>query len=125
MHTADNYGRIAGFVDGDRLRPAAEIAPQSSRALGTPQRPATGSAATTWARRRLHRRQRRARPRRRGVSTSRAALRRLAELTDAQLDPVPPERTPVLRRERALNEILASLLKHQQHQLDAVKTALT
>jgi hypothetical protein len=58
------------------------------------------------------------------LSASRGTLGRLAELTNGQLDAVPPDgRFRFCDGQRTLAQVLASLLKHQRHQLDALKAA--
>jgi hypothetical protein len=127
MHMADNYVRIAGFLDTDPGSPAAELGrsrhriPQLARAAGHRIGPGDGGHPADYAAedvgpaRLLDR-----------LSIGRAALRRLADLTDEQLDAVPPaSEMRFCDGKRTLDEILTSLLKHQQHQLEAVKTALT
>ena len=50
---------------------------------------------------------------------------RIAELTDAQLDTIPPKDSfRFCDGQRTLEQVLASLLKHQRHQLDALDHAL-
>lgn len=59
------------------------------------------------------------------LSAGRDALGRIAELTDSQLDSIPPKDS--LRfcdGQRTLEQVLASLLKHQSHQVDALKAAI-
>jgi hypothetical protein len=58
------------------------------------------------------------------LSASRASLGRLAELTDPQLDAIPPDGSfRFCDGQRTLEQVLASLLKHQAHQLEALRTA--
>ena len=127
MHMADNYVRIAGLLDTDPGSPAAELGssrhriPRFARAAGHRIGAGAGGHAADYAAENvgfaglLDR-----------LSIGRAALRRLADLTDEQLDAVPPaSEMRFCDGKRSLDEILTSLLKHQQHQLDAVRTALT
>jgi ubiquinone/menaquinone biosynthesis C-methylase UbiE len=59
------------------------------------------------------------------LSAAREALTPLAELRDEQLDLVPaPNEMKFCDGRRTLEQILSSLLKHQRHQVDAVKTAV-
>jgi hypothetical protein len=61
----------------------------------------------------------------RQLSASRETLGRIGELTDSQLDAVPPNGSfRFCDGQRTLEQVLASLLKHQHHQVDALKTAL-
>ena len=58
------------------------------------------------------------------LSASRDALGRIAELTDSQLDAIPPKDSfRFCDGQRTLEQVIASLLKHQSHQLDALKAA--
>jgi len=133
-HTADNYRRIAAFVQtSDRMSAAHQPAahgghriPRFLRALGHgPQDQA---------------------PRDHGddqhdngytadnidldavvaqLNASRDTLGRIAELTDSQLDAIPPEDSfRFCDGERTLERVLAGLLKHQAHQVEALKTAV-
>jgi hypothetical protein len=59
------------------------------------------------------------------LSAARDALSLLADLTDERLDTVPP--TGSFRfcdGQRALEQVVASLLNHQGHQIDAIKAAV-
>jgi hypothetical protein len=59
------------------------------------------------------------------LSSARHALASLAQLTDEQLDVVPvASEMRFCDGRRTLEEILSSLLKHQRHQIDAVKAAV-
>jgi hypothetical protein len=132
-HTADNYQRIAAFVTtSDRKsdepsEPGGHRRPRFARSLGHgPTRghdengsePAlhdgpytaddTDLALVT-----------------RQLSTTRETLRKIAELTDSQLDAVPPEGAfRFCDGQRTLDHVLASLLKHQARQLDALKAVI-
>jgi hypothetical protein len=58
------------------------------------------------------------------LSSSRDTLGRIAELTDSQLDAIPPKDSfRFCDGQRTLEQVLASLLKHQTHQLDALTAA--
>jgi hypothetical protein len=58
------------------------------------------------------------------LSATRAALGRLVELTDSQLDAIPPQNSfRFCDGQRSLEEVLARLLKHQRHQVDALAAA--
>jgi hypothetical protein len=60
------------------------------------------------------------------LSAGRDALGLLADLTDAQLDAVPPAGDmKFCDGQRTLDQVVANLLNHQSHQLDALKAALT
>jgi hypothetical protein len=59
------------------------------------------------------------------LTAGREALDALAELTDEQLDSVPPAGSfRFCDGQRTLEQVVAALLKHQGHQIDAVKAAL-
>jgi hypothetical protein len=58
------------------------------------------------------------------LSATRTALDRIAELTNSQLDAIPPRDSfRFCDGHRTLEHVLASLLKHQRHQLDALTAA--
>jgi hypothetical protein len=58
-------------------------------------------------------------------STARTSLSLLADLTDAQLDAVPPASgIRFTDGQRTLEQVLTSMLKHQTHQIDALKAAV-
>src|ERR1035441_1244855 len=58
------------------------------------------------------------------LSAARGALNILSELTDEQLDTVPPAGSfRFCDGQRTLEQVIAGLLKHQSHQIDAVKAA--
>jgi hypothetical protein len=59
------------------------------------------------------------------LSSARDAFGLLAELTDERLDTVPPAGTfRFCDGQRTLEQVLVSLLKHQGHQIDAIKAAV-
>jgi CheY-like chemotaxis protein len=59
------------------------------------------------------------------LASARHALASLAQLTDEQLDVVPADsEMKFCDGRRTLEQILSSLLKHQRHQIDAVKAAV-
>ena len=59
------------------------------------------------------------------LGTTRDALSRAAELTDTQLDAIPPAGSfRFADGKRTVEQVLAGLLKHQRHQLDALKAAI-
>jgi hypothetical protein len=131
-HTADNYERIAAFVEtGDRMSDAHDPAahgghriPRFFRALGHgPQ----GHAAQDHDA---------DQPNRytadnidldavvAQLNASRETLGRIAELTDSQLDAIPPKESfRFCDGQRTLEQVLAGLLGHQVHQVEALKTA--
>jgi hypothetical protein len=134
-HTADNYQRIAAFVEtSDRISDADAHAPAKHgghriprllRALG--HRPTSYAEHAPGAGQTEHqytadnidpgavvKR----------LSASRDTLRQIAELTDSQLDAIPPKDTfRFCDGQRTLEQVLASLFKHQDHQVEALKAA--
>jgi hypothetical protein len=59
------------------------------------------------------------------LGTTRDALARVSELTDSQLDAIPPAGSVRFADgKRTVEEVLAGLLKHQRHQLDALEAAI-
>jgi hypothetical protein len=132
-HTAENYGRIAAFLTTNQGTSASHYPTQRGGhrmprvlrprrhgpANQTSRRPAgehdspysadnTDLAAVA-----------------RELSNTRRAIGQIAELTDRELDAVPPE--GIFRfcdGRRTLEHVLASLLNHQAHQLDALKAAV-
>jgi hypothetical protein len=58
------------------------------------------------------------------LSASRESLSQIAELTDRQLDAIPPKDSfRFCDGQRTLEQVLASLLKHQSHQVAALTAA--
>jgi hypothetical protein len=132
-HTAGNYLRIAGFLQATdqtpgahaearhgrqripRLLPARGHAPpghaESGHNEGTPDVEYTAKHVDFHGL--LER-----------LSAGRDALRLLADLTDEQLDTVPPTRSfRFCDGQRSLEQVVASLLNHQGHQIDAMEAA--
>ena len=59
------------------------------------------------------------------LKASRDTLGRIGELTDSQLDAIPPKDSfRFCDGQRTLEQVLAGLLKHQAHQVEALKTAV-
>jgi hypothetical protein len=133
-HTADNYQRIAAFIQtSDRIsaahqpgQPGSHRIPRFLRAIGhgpadhAEHNPGTGqhddhySADTIDLSAVLEQ-----------LSASRATLGRIAELTDSQLDAIPPDGSfRFCDGQRTLEQVLAGLLKHQAHQIEAIQAAL-
>jgi hypothetical protein len=132
-HTADNYERIAGFVQtSDRVSGAHEPArhgahriPRFLRTIGHgpadhgQHGPVAGQHDDKYTADNIEL----------GavvdqVTASRDTLGRIAELTNGQLDAIPPDGSfRFCDGQRTLEQVLASLLKHQRHQLDALKAA--
>jgi hypothetical protein len=132
-HTADNYERIAAFAQApDRSssvqRPAQHDGHRTPRPpRGTGHDPAgdAGHGLTGGQ----HRDQYTADNMDVDIvvgqlSVSRDALGAIAGLTDSQLDSIPPSGSfRFCDGQRTLEQVLAGLLKHQGHQLDALKAA--
>jgi hypothetical protein len=58
------------------------------------------------------------------LTASRGTLGQVAELTDSQLDAIPPKNSfRFCDGQRTLEQVLAGLLKHQRHQVDALADA--
>ena len=59
------------------------------------------------------------------LSASHDTLGRIAELTDTQLDSIPPDGSfRFCDGQRTLEQVLAGLLKHQGHQVEALRSAV-
>ncbi len=134
-HTADSYRRIAAFVHtSDRMsaghgptRHSGHRVPAFLRALGHGPRddaehgPGAGAHEDQYAADNFDR----------GavieqLTASRNALGRIADLTDAQLEAIPPKDSfRFCDGERTLEQVVASLLKHQSHQIDALRAAIS
>lgn len=133
-HTADNYQRIAAFVQtSDRMSARHQPSQQGGHRIARFLR-ALGHGPQDHA------------PRDHGadrhddgytadnidldvaveqLKTSRDTLGRIGELTDSQLDQVPPKDSfRFCDGQRTLEQVLAGLLKHQAHQVEALKTAV-
>src|SRR5450759_1151371 len=129
-HTADNYQRIAALVQtSDRISTAHQPAAQGGhriprflRAVGhgpqdhaNPDHDATQHDDSYTAENIdldvvVHQ-----------LNASRSTLSRIAELTDSQLDAIPPKDSfRFCDGQRTVEQVLAGLLKHQAHQLEAL-----
>jgi hypothetical protein len=96
-HTAENYHRIAGFLVGQGEQ-------THDHHHGAENADLDGL---------LDR-----------LSTGRASLSLLANLTNDQLDAVPPASgIRFCDGQRTLEQVVTSMLKHQRHQIDALKAA--
>lgn len=130
LHTADNYNRIAGFLQADDHVLGAEAhiergrhrIPAFIRARGhsdgmhdSQSEPGSDYRAENVDLQRLLER----------LSAGQRALSLLADLTDQQLDAVPPASDMKFSDgQRTLEQIVTSLLNHQHHQIDALKAAV-
>ena len=129
-HTADSYLRIAAFLQAtNQTSPARpcrhRIPPHLLPRINTPPRHAGGGHNEGTHGRNdtaenvdfpglIER-----------LSAGREALSPLADLTDEQLDTVPPAGSfRFCDGQRTLEQVTSSLLKHQDHQVDAIKSAL-
>jgi hypothetical protein len=100
-HTIDNYQRIAGFVAG---------AEPAGHGHGHGREPDRLELSVLLSR----------------LASAREALAAIGQLGDEQLDSVSPaSEMKFADGERTLEAVIASLLKHQRHQLDALAQALS
>jgi hypothetical protein len=132
-HTADNYQRMAAFVEtSDRMSAAhsptqrnGHRIPRFVRALGHgpadhgAHGPGAGQHADSYSADNIDLdavvKQ---------LTASRDTLGQVAELPDSQLDAIPPKDSfRFCDGQRTLEQVLASLLKHQRHQVDALVDA--
>jgi hypothetical protein len=127
-HAADNYLRIAAFLD------SAQKTSTAHGQSGAPHRTPSSLTARDHANGRVHGEHGVAHTAkqvdRRGLlqrlSAASNALSPLAGLTDEQLDTVPPASDmKFCDGQRTLEQIITNLLNHQSHQLDAIRAALT
>jgi hypothetical protein len=104
-HTTDNYHRIARFVSahrdgGEQHEPGQHGEEYRAREI---------ELDVLLAR----------------LAAARDALSTIGQLSDEQMDSVPPAgEMKFADGERTLAQIIASLLKHQRHQVDALAAAL-
>jgi hypothetical protein len=135
LHMSDNYLRIAGFVRADGQTRGARIGARQGRhtlpRLSLPRGhapPATDQSDRSGGMHEdgytaehfdLHDLLER-------LSAAGDALAVLADLTDERLDTVPPNGSfRFCDGQRTLERVLAGLLNHQAHQIEAIKAALT
>ncbi len=133
-HTVDNFTRIAGFVQtSDRMTSTQGAAPQAEhrmprflRDLGhRPRDHANHDHIATQHDDGYTAENVDVDAVVKQLGASREALGRIAELNDNQLDAIPPNDSfRFCDGQRTLDQVLASLLKHQAHQLEALKTAV-
>lgn len=101
-HTADTYHRIAAFVAGSEVG--------HDRVAGAHPSPAPAIEASQLLDR---------------LVAAQHALGGLAELTDRQLDVVPAAgQTRFCDGQRTMEQVVTSMLKHQGHQLEALRAAV-
>jgi hypothetical protein len=132
-HTADNYQRIAAFVQTtSRMSGAGAATPHSGhriprllRAVGhgpadhSEHRPGAAQHGDTYSEDKIDLN---------AVITqltaARETLDQVAKLTDRELDAIPPkDRFRFCDGQRTLEQVLVSLLKHQRHQIDTLADA--
>lgn len=125
-HTADNYLRIAAFLRNEDHAPPAQVAvgpgahriPRLLRArghTGTHTRHSGPYGADSVDLHDLLER----------LADARDALSVLADLSDQQLDTVPPaSEMKFVDGQRTLEQIVTNLLGHQSHQIDALRAAI-
>lgn len=127
-HTAGNYLRIAAFLRGEDQPPGAH----GDRARGPHRIPSflRGRGHQGDHDRQMHGALHGGEDIDRDgllerLSAGRDALGLLGDLTDAQLDTVPPaNEMKFCDGQRSLQQIVTNLLNHQSHQLDVLKAAL-
>jgi hypothetical protein len=135
QHTADNYQRIAAFVQTSSQRSGARRSTQLGGHRVPPFRRGLGHQPPGHAEHGPGARQDDVRYTADKIdsgdlvdqlSTSRDALGQVATLTDSQLKAIPSDGSfRFCDGKRTLDEVLASLLKHQDHQVKTVTAALT
>lgn len=123
MHTADNYHRIADYLDAD-TQPSSRKPERRHRIPFAAHSPhgrhdnsdrATAYRSENIALRALLER----------LATAQARLNPLADLSDERLAAVPPaSEMRFADGQRTLEQIMVSLLNHQRHQCDALTAAL-
>jgi hypothetical protein len=130
LHTADRYRQIAGFLQDARRSPRARKGRHRIARLllarghgpgghadadhGHGDHDGAYAAETVDLDGLLER-----------VSVARDALSVVGELTDAQLDAVPPaDSFRFCDGQRTLEQVVAGLLKHQGHQVAAIRAAV-
>jgi hypothetical protein len=133
-HTADNYQRITDFVQtSDRMSEAHQPSqhgghriPRFIRAFGhappdhVDHDPGPGQHDNEYTADSIDPSAVIAQ-----LSASREGLGAIADLTDRQLDAIPPKDSfRFCDGQRTVERVIASLLKHQSHQLDALKAAI-
>jgi len=124
-HTADNYIRIAGFIAADATAPPSNRTPRSFRSIASRFGRHGRGGHGPW----MHGPSAAGAIDRAGVldrlSKGREAMRVVAELTDEQLDTVPPAGDmKFCDGQRTLEQIVTNLLNHQSHQLGTLMAVL-
>jgi hypothetical protein len=112
-HAAGNYHRIAGFAGGRENGGHSRIA-KFLHSHGEHTQPGDYTAQNIDQQALLDR-----------LAAARKSLATLGDLTDEQLDAVPPPSDmKFCDGKRTLEQIVTNLLNHQGHQIDAVRAAL-
>ena len=136
-HTADNYQRIAEFVQtSDRMsathsprQSGGRRIPRFMRVLGhrPPEHPDHGPGAAAGGHGKPYTADSvDAAEILKQLALSRGKLTQVNGLTDSQLNAVPPDGSfRFCDGKRTLQQVLASLLNHQAHQVQAIESALT
>ena len=135
-HTADNYQRIAKFVQASDQMSATHSPGQSRghriprfiRALGhrPPEHSDHGPGAAAGHGKPYTADSVDAAEILKQLALSRGKLKQFNGLTDSQLNAVPPDGSfRFCDGKRTLQQVLAGLLNHQAHQLQAIESALT
>ena len=131
-HTAEDYGRIASFLATGNGASAGHTAgarnghrtPRWFRSLGhqPPERgPSTDDHKERYAAQSATPADLLVR-----LCAARDQLKRIAQLTDQQLDAVPPKDSfRFCDGQRTLEQVLAGLVKHQENQVQMLTAALT
>ena len=130
LHTADSYLRIAGFLQESSQIPMARRAPHRIPRLFLARCHRPPRHVESDHNDGMHRRDYMAENvdllgLLERLSAGRDALSLLAGLTDEQLDTVPSAGSfRFCDGQRTLEQVVTSLLKHQGHQIDALKAAV-
>ena len=125
-HTADNYQRIGAFVaTSQRMGSDGHRRPRILRGIehtpfGQNQHQVDRHGQAAYIAEAIQPTEIRDR-----LTATRQDLVRIAQLTDEQLDAIPPKDSfRFCDGQRTLEQVLAGLLKHQDHQVQTLKAAL-
>jgi hypothetical protein len=133
QHTADNYQRIAAFVQtSDRMSATHQPAghgthriPRLLRALGHRSEGHAPHDHSADVHDNAYTAEIDVNAVVEQLSASRSMLARIVEFTDIQLDAIPPKDSfRFCDGRRTLEKVLAGLLRHQGHQIDAITAAV-
>ncbi len=126
QHTGDNYQRIAAFIQtSDRMYAANSAGPDRHR-IPRFMRALSHRPPDHAGHSKLYAAARVDQPELLNqLGATRATLRAIASLTESQLASIPPEGSfRFCDGIRSLEQVLAALLKHQEHQLEALRQAV-